>query len=177
MFQLFYQSWKEGGQSLSRKVGMIWTVHDIWISKQDTSQAIKLAGMNSVIINNYAKSTQSLVWRISNHVFYFVFFLFCYVWRRVELIPRYNNPSSLVKSTDVYEVASEEAPQGGSSITQSRRFFFIFTHSRNQWKIQIFTQKSQNWKKDRLFTKSRALLNDFTKSRTFFDAFTHHACK
>ena len=26
----------------------------------------------------------------------------------MELIPRYNNPSSLVKSTDVYEVASEE---------------------------------------------------------------------
>ena len=108
MFQLFYQSWKEGGQSLSRKVGMIWTVDDIWISKQETSQAIKLAGMNSFIINNYAKSTQSLMWLISNHVFYFVFFLFCYVWRRVELIPRYNNPSSLVKSTDVYEVASEE---------------------------------------------------------------------
>ena len=75
-----------------------------------------------------------------------------------------------------YEVWLKRPP-GGSPMTQSRNFFCVFPHSRNQWKIGIFTQKHWNWAKNMLFTKSRMFLNDFTKSRTFFDVFTHHARK
>ena len=70
-----------------------------------------------------------------------------------------------------------DEPPRGSPITQSRRFFFhfhAFTQSMKNWDFHAKTLKLDE---NTPFTKSRMSLNDFTKSRTFFDAFTHHARK
>ncbi len=55
--------------------------------------------------------------------------------------------------------------QGGYPITQSRRFFFAFTHSRNERKIWVFTQYRKNWVENGSFheiTQEKFSFHEFT---------------
>ena len=56
-------------------------------------------------------------------------------------------------------------PTRGYPITQSRRFFFGFTHSRNERKIWVFTRYRKNWVENWSFheiTQEKCSFHEFT---------------